>query len=116
MSFGLGLAGAGLSFLAKGGQPRRFASGGSSADNIPAMLMGGEFVMRKEAVNLYGKKFFDDLNSGRVKKFANGGGVGTSVAGESSGNYSPTNNVSVVVNMNQQGSPTNQRFPRNKNL
>jgi TP901 family phage tail tape measure protein len=106
MSFGLGLAGAGLAFLANGGQARKFASGGSSADDIPAMLMGGEFVMRKESVNLYGKKFFDDLNSGRVKKFANGGGVGTSVAGQTSGNYSPTNNVSVVVNMNQQGGAT----------
>jgi TP901 family phage tail tape measure protein len=104
--FGLGLAGAGLGFLAEGGQVRRFASGGSSKDDIPAMLMGGEFVMRKEAVNLYGKKFFDDLNSGRVKRFAEGGGVGNSVAGETSGNYSPTNNVSVVVNMNQQGGTT----------
>lgn len=96
-----GVGGAGLGFLAKGGEVRKFASGGSSKDDIPAMLMGGEFVMRKEAVNMYGKKFFDDLNSGRAKRFANGGEVGNT--GEtSSNNYSPTNNVSVVVNLNQQ--------------
>ena len=97
-----GLAGAGLGFLAKGGEVRRFASGGSSKDDIPAMLMGGEFVMKKEAVNMYGKKFFDDLNSGRAKKFAEGGSVDNSSAGTNSTSYAPTNNVSVVVNLNQE--------------
>jgi len=86
---------------ANGGYIKGFANGGSSGkDDIPALLMGGEFVMRKQAVNMYGKKFFDDLNSGRAKKFANGGEVGFS-SGNSS-NYSPTNNVSVVVNLNQE--------------
>ena len=90
---------------AMGGYIRGFANGGSSGkDDIPALLMGGEFVMRKEAVNMYGKKFFDDLNSGRAKKFADGGQVG-SIDGASSNNYSPTNNVSVVVNLNQQATP-----------
>jgi hypothetical protein len=101
----LGVGAAGLGFLAKGGEVRKFASGGSSKDDIPAMLMGGEFVMRKEAVNMYGKKFFDDLNSGRAKKFADGGAVGN-VSETNSNNYSPTNNVSVVVNLNQEGSTT----------
>ena len=66
------------------------------------MLMGGEFVMKKEAVNMYGKKFFDDLNSGRAKKFAEGGSVDNSSAGTNSTSYAPTNNVSVVVNLNQE--------------
>ena len=96
-----GLGSAGLGFLAKGGEVRRFASGGSSKDDIPALLMGGEFVMRKQAVNMYGKKFFDDLNSGRAKKFADGGQVGN-IGEVSPSNYSPTNNVSVVVNLNQE--------------
>jgi hypothetical protein len=88
---------------ANGGYIRGFANGGSSGkDDIPAMLMGGEFVVRKEAVNMYGKKFFDDLNSGRAKKFADGGSVDNSSAGMSSTNYTPTNNVSVVVNLNQE--------------
>jgi hypothetical protein len=88
---------------ANGGYIRGFANGGSSGkDDIPAMLMGGEFVVRKEAVNMYGKKFFDDLNSGRAKKFADGGSVDNSSAGTNSTSYTPTNNVSVVVNLNQE--------------
>jgi TP901 family phage tail tape measure protein len=105
--FGLGVLGAGMGFLANGGQVRKFASGGSNQDNIPALLMGGEFVMRKEAVNLYGKRFFDELNSGRIKKFAGGGGVGNSQNSESISNYSPVSNVNVTVNLNQ-GSSTSQ--------
>jgi len=90
---------------ASGGYIQGFANGGSSGkDDIPALLMGGEFVMRKEAVNMYGKKFFDDLNSGRAKKFADGGQVG-SIDGAGSSSYSPTNNVSVVVNLNQEAAP-----------
>jgi len=87
---------------AMGGYIRGFANGGSSGkDDIPALLMGGEFVMRKEAVNMYGKKFFDDLNSGRARKFAEGGSVGNDNTGNSS-NYSPTNNINVTVNLNQE--------------
>ena len=97
----LGVGAAGLAFAKNGGEIKRFASGGQNVDNVPAMLMGGEFVMRREAVNLYGKKFFDDLNSGRVKKFANGGSVGNMNSQENFGSYSPVNNVAVTVNLNQ---------------
>jgi len=108
-SFGMGLAGAGLGFLRNGGHIKGFARGGQNTDNIPAMLMGGEFVMRKEAVNLYGKRFFDDLNTGRVSKFANGGVVGNSNnTGLSTNNYNPTNNVNVTVNLNQQIEKTSE--------
>lgn len=108
-SFGMGLLGAGLGFLKDGGHIKGFARGGQSVDNIPAMLMGGEFVMRKEAVNLYGKKFFDDLNRGRISKFANGGTVGNSNdVGVSTSNYNPTNNVNVTVNLNQQIEKTSE--------
>ena len=87
---------------ANGGYIRGFANGGSSGkDDIPALLMGGEFVMRKEAVKNYGKKFFDDLNSGRARKFAEGGTVGNTVFGEQgTETYSPTNNVNITVNLN----------------
>jgi hypothetical protein len=37
------------------------------------MLMGGEYVIRKNVVNKYGRDFFDRLNSGKMKGFANGG-------------------------------------------
>ena len=108
-SFGMGLAGAGLGFLRNGGHIKGFARGGQNTDNIPAMLMGGEFIMRKEAVNLYGKRFFDDLNTGRVSKFANGGTVGNSNStGLSTNNYNPTNNVNVTVNLNQQIEKTSE--------
>ena len=62
--------------------------------------MDGEFVMRKQAVNSYGKKFFDDLNTGRVKKFANGGIAGSSL-NELNKNIAsnPTNNINITVNV-----------------
>ena len=59
-----------------------FASGGSikggsgTKDDVPAMLMGGEYVINKKAVSKYGKDFFDKLNSGKLKGFANGGMIG----------------------------------------
>lgn len=88
---------------ALGGEIKKFANGGSNTDNIPALLMDGEFVMRREAVNLYGKKFFNELNSGRIKKFADGGEVGQNpMQQNASSNYSPTNNVSVVVNISKE--------------
>jgi hypothetical protein len=53
-----------------------FISGGSGhKDDIPAMLMGGEFVMRKSAVQKYGAGFFNALNSGGVQGYASGGSV-----------------------------------------
>jgi TP901 family phage tail tape measure protein len=60
-----------------------FASGGiikggsGNKDDVPAMLMGGEYVIKKNAVNKYGKDFFDKLNAGKLKGFANGGLVET---------------------------------------
>jgi TP901 family phage tail tape measure protein len=67
---GTGLAGA-LGF-ASGGE----IEGGSGVkDDVPAMLMGGEYVIRKDVVNKYGKSFFEKLNSGKLKGFASGGPV-----------------------------------------
>jgi TP901 family phage tail tape measure protein len=64
--------------LASGGMIK----GGSGAkDDVPAMLMGGEYVMKKSAVNKYGSSFFDALNSGKIKGFANGGGVQSGAGG-----------------------------------
>ena len=87
---------------ASGGYIRGFANGGSSGkDDIPALLMGGEFVMRKEAVNNYGKKFFDDLNSGRARKFANGGPVGNPQGFSADVPVQPTNNINISVNIQE---------------
>jgi TP901 family phage tail tape measure protein len=50
-------------------------NGGSGVrDDVPAVLTGGEFVVRKAAVQKYGKGFFDQLNSRGVMGY-NAGGV-----------------------------------------
>ena len=86
-----------------------FAKGGSSGkDDIPAMLMGGEYVIRKDAVNTYGKNFFEKLNNGRIRKFADGGYVsnGSENLDQNSGpKVDPsTNNISISVNIGNNGS------------
>ena len=72
----------------------RFASGGEAQDDIPALLMGGEFVVNKNAVKKYGTGFFEKLNNGRVKGFADGGQVGSSV---SAGGAESTLNVDILT-------------------
>jgi TP901 family phage tail tape measure protein len=58
--------------LASGGK----VSGGSgSKDDVPAMLMGGEYVINKNAVRKYGPQFFDSINNGQLSGFAKGGQV-----------------------------------------
>jgi TP901 family phage tail tape measure protein len=89
---------------ASGGQIKKFAAGGSNVDDIPALLMAGEFVIKKDIVNMYGKQFFDDLNRGRIKKFAEGGPVGnssssSSVPASNPSAYSPVNNINITVNV-----------------
>jgi hypothetical protein len=51
-----------------------FIKGGSGTkDDVPAMLMGGEYVVKKSAVNKYGKGFLDSLNNGKMRGYATGG-------------------------------------------
>lgn len=47
--------------------------GTDSRDTVPAMLMGGEFVVRKDVVDRVGVKYLDDLNKGKVRGYAYGG-------------------------------------------
>jgi TP901 family phage tail tape measure protein len=48
-------------------------TGGSGIrDDVPRLLMGGEYVIRKDAVNKYGPNFLDSLNQGSVPTFATG--------------------------------------------
>ena len=54
----------------------KFAEGGMAQDDVPALLMNGEYVVSKDSVQKYGSNFFDKLNRGNVGKFANGGQVG----------------------------------------
>jgi hypothetical protein len=72
----------------------RFANGGMAEDDIPALLMGGEFVVNKSAVKKYGTGFFEILNNGQVRGFADGGQVGNSVLG---GGTESTLNIDILT-------------------
>lgn len=114
---GLGQIGGGsnpyLVYNRANGGPIGFAKGGSTGkDDIPALLMGGEYVIRKDSVNLYGRKFFDNLNSGRIKKFASGGmvsddmgdiGVLGSMKSDATTNGEISNNINISINIDQSG-------------
>ena len=71
----------GLFGFAKGGLVPSMASGGminggsGSKDDVPAMLMGGEYVLKKTAVQKYGSDFLNALNNGRLGGYAKGGKV-----------------------------------------
>jgi TP901 family phage tail tape measure protein len=54
----------GISGFASGGP---IEGGSGTRDDVPAMLMGGEYVIKKSSVNKYGKDFFDELNAGKAK-------------------------------------------------
>jgi hypothetical protein len=85
-----------------GGYIARFAGGGSTGqDNIPALLMGGEYVMNKKAVDMYGKDFMGRLNSGSLPKYASGGMVGTSSSGQSTPQGSVEELVSALNTLNE---------------
>lgn len=63
-----------------------FATGGSvdgpgtgTSDSIPAMLSNGEYVLNAQAVDRLGVPFLNGLNTGRLRGFASGGLVGSSV-------------------------------------
>jgi TP901 family phage tail tape measure protein len=49
--------------------------GSGTKDDVPALLMGGEFVMNKKSVSKYGMNFMNQLNNGNLPKFAKGGSV-----------------------------------------
>ena len=101
-TFGKGALGGKLGFWGKGGHNKR--------DNVPAMLMGGEYVVSADTVNRYGADFFRDLNAGKLSKFADGGMVGPEPANtaqnasdQASG---AVNNVTINVNVDGNGGVT----------
>ena len=102
-----------------GGAGKGFAKGGiNKEDNIPALLTGGEYVMRKGIVDKYGMSFFESLNRGKISAFNSGGYVapvtGASAIREhklgegsksSEGVYS-TNNINISINVDGNGAVT----------
>ncbi len=84
---------------ALGGIMQAFAKGGDAKDDVPAMLMGGEYVVKKDTVDRYGKAFFDSINFGKRKHFAEGGSVGkttTTIYPETTDTKDTTDNNRVV--------------------
>ena len=89
ISSGMGMASAASTYFSAGsrlGIAPSWASratggpiyGGTSyKDDVPAMLMGGEYVIRKDVVDRMGEPFFNKLNRGQISGFAEGGPVGT---------------------------------------
>ena len=82
-----------------------FSEGGQTKDDVPALLMDGEYVVNKKTVDKYGVDFFEKMNRGLVKGFAEGGPVGRSSSGDlarSSGSNDTgdiNNNISISINI-----------------
>ncbi len=85
------------------------AQGGYKKDTVPSMLMGGEYVINSDSVRKYGVDFFHHLNSGRLRKMANGGYVGSesvnAAVGET-GSAAMNNNITINVSIDQNGDVT----------
>ena len=73
--------------FSQGGEVKKYASGGminggsGSKDDVPAMLMGGEYVVNKKAVQKYGPDFLHAINNGRLNGYAKGGEVQSGAGG-----------------------------------
>jgi hypothetical protein len=92
--------------VAYGGMIRRYASGGPT-DDIPAMLMSGEYVMNRGASRKYGKQFLDSMNQGRAPRFADGGEAApSSPTTTTESNAKGMGDVSININVTGQTSQT----------
>ena len=75
-----------------------YSKGGMTKKSPTAMLMGGEYVIGKQAVSQYGRNFFESINnmSAPAPRYAVGGSTAPP-AGASSSKEGDTN-ISIVVN------------------
>lgn len=76
-----GLFSGGVQTKAAGGMVR---GGSGNKDDVPTLLMGGEYIIPKNIVNSYGKTFFDQIRNGSVGKMASGGYFAPGVRGQGS--------------------------------
>lgn len=91
---------------AYGGMIRRYASGGPT-DDIPALLMSGEYIMNRGATSKYGKRLLDSMNQGRAPRFTDGGEVGaTTTSSTTETTPKMTGDVNISINVSGQGSQT----------
>lgn len=114
------ITGSSASFNLSGGYmapPSGFSSGGSVMggsgvrDDIPALLMGGEFVLNKRAAMAIGHDRLQQWNDGGYMKFADGGVVpsryATSPATVDAGSGAmPTKSVTINITVHKDGSKT----------
>jgi hypothetical protein len=64
--------GGGVTTAATGGM---ITGGSGTKDDVPAMLMGGEYVVNKKSVQKYGPEFLSAINNGTLGGYAKGGSV-----------------------------------------
>ena len=99
---------------AYGGMIRRYASGGPT-DDIPAMLMSGEYVMNRGASRKYGKQFLDSMNQGRAPRFADGGEVTPSAPTTTTeSNAKMMGDVNISINVTGQNSQSETQGSSNQ--
>jgi hypothetical protein len=103
-----GVAGAmnfgGIGTGALGGLVR---GGSGSKDDVPMLLMGGEYVINKRAAQSIGYDTLHAMNSGSVGRYAAGGLVGGgSIPSQTSGGGRSPVNISVSITNNGDGSKT----------
>ena len=73
------------------------SSGSSNRDKMNYSLTGGEGVIRKEAMNMYGPQLLNDLNNGRVKTMRFGGSGSESSISEIRGLPSSIDRLSSAI-------------------
>lgn len=88
----------GVPFKAYGGMIRRYASGGP-VDDVPALLMSGEYVMNRQSTSKYGRRLLDSMNQGRLTRFADGGEVGGETTTTTESNAKMMGDVSININV-----------------
>jgi TP901 family phage tail tape measure protein len=74
-----GFFGGGVQKRATGGM---VTGGTGKKDDVPTLLMGGEYVINKKSVQKYGQSFFESLNRGSVGQMAQGGYFAPGVRGQ----------------------------------
>jgi TP901 family phage tail tape measure protein len=87
--------------IARAGGGPVYGPGTGTSDSIHALLSNGEYVVKADAVQQYGRGFFDQLNA---QRFASGGavGMGSSSAGSSQAGMPQ---VQVTVERVVEGTP-----------
>ena len=92
--------------MAYGGLMRRYAAGGPT-DDIPALLMSGEYIMNRGATSKYGRRMLEAMNQGRMPRFADGGEVGSVSENTSTENGTKMmGDVNISINVTGQGTQT----------